>query len=91
MLGGGGQEQINTAQDRRVCGTDRAPVRPPSPGPLSGSSGNVGGSPGSRPAPGRWPSQRAVWECRPERQTQQNVVTLVRLDGQEHGGLSADT
>lgn len=42
--------------------------RPPSPGPPSGSSGNVGGSPDIQSVPGRWPSQRDVWASHPETQ-----------------------
>lgn len=57
-------------KDRKMLWTDGADFRPPSPGLLSGSSGNVGGSPDIRPVPGRRPSQLAVWESHPETHTQ---------------------
>lgn len=54
-------------------------VTPPSPGPLSGSSGNVGSSPGSWPVPGRRPWRPDVWECRPERREQWVALVYLRI------------
>lgn len=47
--------------------TDGVGVRQQSPGLLSGSSGNVGGSPDIHTAPGRWPSLHAVWASHPDK------------------------
>lgn len=49
-------------------------LRPPSPGLLSGSSRDVGGSPGNRPVLGRWPSLRAASAFRPETKTTKTLV-----------------
>lgn len=54
--------------------TERLEVRPPSPGLLSGSSGNVGSSPDIQPAPGPWPSPQ---ESHPERD--RNILSNVIL------------
>lgn len=72
-----GEEGTNERpKDRRTARTDGDDFRPPSPGLLSGSSGNVGGSPGTRPAPDRWPSQRAASESPPEAETKQTLVRI---------------
>lgn len=49
-------------------------LRLPSPGLLSGSSRNVGGSPGNLPVLGHWPSLRAALACRPETETTKMLV-----------------
>lgn len=67
-----GEEMNCRREDRQMDG--QVEVRPPSPRLLFGSSGNVGGSPGTRPAPGRRPPQHDVWECHPE--SDRNIVGL---------------
>lgn len=57
-------------------GTDGVDFRLPSPDLLSGSSGNVGGSPDNQPVPGRWPSQRAALESHPEAKKTKQFVCL---------------
>lgn len=59
--------------------TNRLEIRPLSPGLPSGSSGNVGGSPGNLPVPDRWPSQRAVWESPPKKTRQKHLVKTSEL------------
>ena len=53
--------------------TDVVDFRLPSPGPPSESSGNVAGSPDIHTGPGRWPSQRDVWESHPDAQKTQKT------------------